>query len=69
MRGMMKENSIPINDLHSVVTKWDGYDEWRKGDDVHFSGEVYSKLAKQIAEKMSAQLEANETGRSSRKER
>ncbi len=66
---VMKKNHIPINDLHSLVTKWDGYDEWRKGDDVHFSGDVYSKLAKQIAEKISAQLEASESGSSSRKER
>jgi lysophospholipase L1-like esterase len=66
---VMKENNIPINDLHSVVTKWDGYAEWKKGDDVHFPGTVYSKLAKQVAENISAQLEANETGRSSGKAR
>jgi len=59
---IMKKNNIPINDLHSVVTKWDGYAEWKKGNDVHFPGTVYSKLAKQAAEKISAQLEANKTG-------
>jgi len=57
---VMKENNIPINDLHSVVTSWDGYAEWRKGDDVHFSGAVYAKLAEQIAEVISAQLEPQE---------
>ena len=56
-RNVMKKNNIPINDLHSVVTKWDGYAEWKKGNDVHFSGAVYSKLAEQVAEKISAQLE------------
>jgi len=54
---VMKENNIPINDLHSVVTNWDGYDEWREGDDVHFSGAVYSKLAEQIAKVILHQLE------------
>lgn len=49
---VMKKNNIPINDLHSAVTKWDGYAKWKKGDDVHFSGAVYAKLAKQIAEKL-----------------
>ncbi len=55
---VMKKNNIPINDLHSVVTKWDGYAEWKKGNDVHFPGTVYSKLAKQIAEAILAQLES-----------
>ncbi len=59
---VMKKHNIPINDLHSVVTRWDGYAEWKKGNNVHFSGGVYSKLAKQIAEKLSAQLEANKMG-------
>jgi len=54
----MKEHNIPINDLHSVVTQWNGYAEWKKGDDVHFSGAVYAMLAEQIAEKVTAQLEA-----------
>ena len=57
---VMKENRISINDLHSVVTKWDGYAEWRKGDDVHFSGAVYSKLAEQIAKAILHQLETSE---------
>jgi len=68
---VMKKNNIPINDLHSVVTNWDGYDKWRKGNNVHFGGGVYSKLAKQIAEKIFAQLEtpvkaAPRTGKSKR---
>ncbi|MDP6637076.1 MAG: GDSL-type esterase/lipase family protein [Phycisphaerae bacterium] len=58
---VMKKNNIPINDLHGVVTKWDGYAEWKKGDNVHFPGAVYSKLARRVAEKISAQLEANKT--------
>ena len=53
----MKENNIPINDLHSVVTSWDGYAKWRKGEDVHFSGAVYSKLAEQIARTITAVIE------------
>ncbi|MCP4314362.1 MAG: hypothetical protein GY790_24165 [Bacteroidetes bacterium] len=53
---VMKKNNIPINDLHSVVTSWDGYAEWREGDDVHFSDAVYSKLAEQIARKVTAAL-------------
>jgi acyl-CoA thioesterase-1 len=53
---VMKKNNIPINDLHSVVTKWDGYAKWKKGDNVHFNGAVYSKLAEQIAQAISAQL-------------
>lgn len=62
---VMKENNIPINDLHSVITKWDGYDKWKQGDNVHFSGDVYSKLAEQIAEVIVEQIETpgiNETG-------
>ena len=66
---VMKKHGIPINDLHSVVTQWDGYAEWKKGDDVHFPGAVYAQLAEQIAEVISAELKANETGRSSRKAR
>ena len=54
---VMKKHGIPINDLHSVVTGWEGYAEWKKGDDVHFPGTVYSKLAEQIAEAILAQLE------------
>lgn len=53
---VMKKNHIPINDLHSVVTGWDGYAKWKKGNDVHFSGAVYSKLAEQIAKTIAAQL-------------
>jgi len=54
---VMKKNNIPINDLHSVVTHWDGYGKWKNGDNVHFGGAVYSKLAKQIADVISVQLE------------
>lgn len=54
---VMQANDIPINDLHGVVTAWDGYAEWKKGNDVHFSGAVYTMLAKQIAEKITEQLD------------
>jgi hypothetical protein len=37
-----------------VVTNLDGYAKWKKGDDVHFSGAVYAKLAEQIAKKITA---------------
>jgi lysophospholipase L1-like esterase/pimeloyl-ACP methyl ester carboxylesterase len=57
-KKVMKKHGIPINDLHSVVTRWDGYAEWKKGNDVHFPGAVYSKLAEQIAVRILAQLEA-----------
>lgn len=57
---VMRKNNIPINDLHSVVMNWDGYDEWRKGNDVHFSSAVYAKLAEQIAKVISEQLEPQE---------
>ena len=56
---VMKKHGIPINDLHSVVTKWEGYAEWKGGNDVHFSGAVYSKLAEQISEKILAELEVS----------
>ena len=52
---VMKKNNIPINDLHGVVTSWDGYAEWKTGDNVHFSGAVYRKLAEQVAEKIAKQ--------------
>lgn len=54
---VMKKHGIPINDLHSVVTGWDGYDEWKKGDDVHFNGVVYAMLAEQVAKRVQAELE------------
>ncbi len=57
---VMKANNVPINDLHSVVTQWDGYAEWKKGNDVHFSGAVYAKLAEQIAETILSQLGTSE---------
>lgn len=53
---VMKENKIPINDLHSVVTGWEGYAEWKKGNDVHFPGKVYGELAEQVAQAISEQL-------------
>ena len=56
---VMKKHGIPINNLHSVVTKWEGYAEWKGGNDVHFSGAIYSKLAEQISEKILAELEVS----------
>jgi pimeloyl-ACP methyl ester carboxylesterase len=53
---VMNKNNIQINDLHSLVTNWEGYADWKKGDDVHFNGAVYSKLAEQIAKKVTAAL-------------
>jgi len=53
---VMKENDIPINDLHGVVTSWDGYDRWMTGSDVHFPGAVYSKLAEKVAETITAAI-------------
>lgn len=53
---VMKKHNIPINDLHSVVTQWDGYAKWKKGNDVHFPGAVYSKLAENIAAKITDEL-------------
>jgi acyl-CoA thioesterase-1 len=53
---VMTQHGIPINDLHSVVTKWDGYAEWKKGDDVHFSGAVSSKLGEKVAAKIADEL-------------
>ncbi len=66
---VMKENNIPINDLHNIITKWDGYAQWKNGNDVHFPGNVYGEIAAQVGEKISAQLEANETGRNFQKAR
>ncbi|MBC8148174.1 MAG: prolyl oligopeptidase family serine peptidase [Verrucomicrobiaceae bacterium] len=57
---VMKKHGIPINDLHSVVTQWEGYAEWKKGDDVHFPGAVYSKLAEKITGVILAKLPASE---------
>ena len=59
----MKKHGIPINDLHSVVTHWDGYAEWKNGSDVHFPGAVYSKLAEKIAGVILAKLQASEDSR------
>jgi lysophospholipase L1-like esterase len=53
---VMKKHGIPINDLHSVVKKWDGYEKFMKGNNVHCGG-AYGKLAESIAEKISEQLE------------
>lgn len=57
---VMKKHGIPINDLHSVVTQWEGFAEWKKGNDVHFPGAVYSKLAEKIAGVILAKLQASE---------
>jgi lysophospholipase L1-like esterase len=54
---VMEKHGIPINDLHGVVTGWDGYAEWTKGNDVHFPGGVYAMLAEQVAEAILAELE------------
>ena len=53
---VMNKHNIPINDLHSVVTAWNGYAKWKKGNDVHFPGAVYSKLADKIAAKITDEL-------------
>lgn len=53
---VMKAHGIPINDLHSVVTRWDGYEKWRQGGDVHFSAAVSAMLSRDIAEVIEAQL-------------
>lgn len=59
---VMKQHGIPINDLHGTVTRWDGYADWRKGNDVHFSGAVYSMLAAKVADGMIRELgEAGKT--------
>ncbi|MDP6525367.1 MAG: GDSL-type esterase/lipase family protein [Kiritimatiellia bacterium] len=52
---VMKAHDIPINDLHSVVKSWDGYENFMQGNDVHCGG-AYTKLAEQIAEEITAQL-------------
>ena len=53
---VMKKQGIPVNDLHGVITHWDGYAEWKKGSDVHFGGPVYAMLAKQVANKILEEL-------------
>jgi len=47
---IMQKHGIPINDLHRVITGWDGYAEWKKGNDVHFSGAVSAMLAEKVAD-------------------
>ena len=42
---VMKKHGIPINDLQGRRTRWEGYDKWKKGNDVHFNGAVSSMLA------------------------
>jgi len=53
---VMKKHGIPINDLHGVITRWEGYAGWKNGNDVHFSGAVYSMLAKQVADTIAREL-------------
>ncbi|MCX6879430.1 MAG: SGNH/GDSL hydrolase family protein [Verrucomicrobia bacterium] len=53
---VMNKHGIPINDLHGIITRWDGYAEWKKGSDVHFGGPVYAMLAKQVADKIAGEL-------------
>jgi len=55
-KKVMDKHNIAINDLHGVVTSWDGYAEWKTGDNVHFSGAVYRKLAEQVAERIAKQF-------------
>ena len=57
---VMKKHGITINDLHGVVTRWDGYAQWKKGNDVHFSGAVYAMLAGKVADSIFEKL--SETG-------
>ena len=57
-KKVMDSRGVPINDLHGVVTSWDGYAEWKTGDNVHFSGAVYRKLAEQVAEKIAKQFKS-----------
>lgn len=52
---VMKKHGILVNDLHSVVKGWDGYEKFMKGNDVHCGG-AYKKLAKKIAEAITEQL-------------
>ncbi|MBT8045426.1 MAG: SGNH/GDSL hydrolase family protein, partial [Verrucomicrobiae bacterium] len=54
---VMKQHNIQTNDLHGVVTRWEGYAQWKQGNDVHFPGAVYSKLAQQVAAVITAHLE------------
>lgn len=56
---VMKKHNIPINDLHGVVTRWEGYAEWKKKNDVHFSAAVYAMLAKQVVDKVLEQLKTD----------
>ena len=60
---VMAKYNIPINDLHSVITDWQGFDEWRKGDDVHFSDEVSFTLAEQVMKVMLSLLDQPEDSR------
>ena len=57
---VMEKYDITINDLHSVVKSWDGYEKFMKTDDVHCGG-AYNILAKKIAEKVIAQLEPKDS--------
>jgi hypothetical protein len=45
---VMVKYDIPINDLLSVITNWQGFPEWRKGEDVHFSEDVSFSLAEKV---------------------
>ena len=53
---VMERHGIPINDLHRVVTEWDGYAEWKQGSNVHFPGGVYAMLAEEISRKILAAI-------------
>jgi lysophospholipase L1-like esterase len=53
---VMQKHGIPINDLHGLITRWESYAEWKKGNNVHFSRAVYSMLAEQVAGKITGEL-------------
>ena len=57
---VMKKHGIPINDLHGVITRWEGYAQWKRGNDVHFSGPVSKMLAKQVADRILEELKTAE---------
>ena len=57
---VMKKHGIPINDLHAVITGWEGYGKWNTGSDVHFNASASSTLAKQVAEKIFEELKKTE---------
>lgn len=53
---VMKNHGVPVNDLHGVITGWDGYAKWKEGNDVHFSGAVYGMLARKAFDAIMEEL-------------